>query len=252
MNFLTFGDSRAPAVMLIHGMATTAEICYQPIAETLAKRYFVILAVLDGHDPASDSVFLSLADSCEKIERYVQAHLGGHLYALSGFSLGGSIAVELMQRGKLRVDRVHLDAAFCLKFGILKPFYTAVFTLGIQYMQSGRRIPACITDSIFGKGNRSVQEMLFTEVRSRTIMNCCSDIYSFTLRDSLRCTTAETVFWMGEHEPYPRKTARLLRAYLPDMRVRVFRGMGHGQLLHEHPKFYCRELVRFLAGKEDA
>lgn len=34
---------------------------------------------------------------------------------------------------------------------------------------------------------------------------------------------------MGKYEPYPRKTARLLRHYLPQMRVSVFRGMGHRQ-----------------------
>ena len=66
MDFLTYGDSTAPAVMLIHGMATTAEICYSTIAEQLSRNYYVILAKLDGHDPDSDSVFLSLNDSCRK------------------------------------------------------------------------------------------------------------------------------------------------------------------------------------------
>jgi pimeloyl-ACP methyl ester carboxylesterase len=248
MNFLTYGDSTAPAVMLIHGMVTTAEICYQSFIDKLSREYSVILAVLDGHDPDSDSVFLSLNDSCRKIEQYVKRYYNGHLYALSGFSLGGSIAVQLMQRGKIQIDKVHLDAAFCLKFGVLKPFYTALFTCGIRYMQSGRTIPACIMDSVFGKGNRSVQEMLFRSVKSETIRNCCNHVYSFTLHDSLQNTKSEVLFWMGENEPYPHKTAHLLRRYLPDMQVRVFKGMGHGQLLHEHPKYYLRELLKYLKG----
>ncbi|MBR2086030.1 MAG: alpha/beta hydrolase [Oscillospiraceae bacterium] len=250
MNFLTYGDSTAPTVMLIHGMATTAEICYASIAKKLSRNYHVILAKLDGHDPDFDSVFISLEDSCRKIEHYAKQHYSGHLYALSGFSLGGSIAVELLQRGNIQIDKVHLDAAFCVKFGILKPFYTALFTYGIRYMQSGRTIPAFITDSVFGKGNRSVQEMLFYQIKSESIRNCCGDIYSFTLCDSLRNATSEIVFWMGEHEPYPRKTARLLRQYLPQMQVKVFKGMGHGQLLHEHPRFYCRELLKVLKGAQ--
>jgi pimeloyl-ACP methyl ester carboxylesterase len=248
MNFLTYGDSTAPAVMLIHGMATTAEICYSSIAKKLSQDYYVILAKLDGHDPDSDSVFISLDDSCRKIENYVKAHHGGHLYALSGFSLGGSIAVELLQHGKIQIEKVHLDAAFCVKFGVLKPFYTVFFTYGIRYMQSGRTIPACMTDSLFGKENRSVLEMLFRQIKSETIRNCCGDVYSFSLCDSLRNAKSEVVFWMGEHEPYPRKTARLLRQYLPQMQVRVFKGMGHGQLLHEHPYYYLRELSKYLKG----
>ena len=250
MNFMTYGDSTAPAVMLIHGMATTAELCYGSIAKELSRSFCVILAKLDGHDSDSDSIFISLEDSCRKIEHYVKQHHNGHLYALSGFSLGGSIAVELLQRGIIQIDKVHLDAAFCLKFGVLKPFYTALFIYGIRYMQSGRKIPACITDGVFGKGNRSVQEMLFRQIKSETIRNCCDNVYSFTLCDSLRNVTSEIVFWMGAHEPYPRKTARLLRQYLPKMRVRVFKNMGHGQLLHEHPKYYCRELLQFLKGAQ--
>ncbi len=115
MHFLTLGDTSAPAVMLIHGMATTAELCYSTIAEKLSRYYYVILAKLDGHDPDSDSVFLSLNDSCRKIEQYVKRYHSGHLYALSGFSLGGSIAVQLLQRGRIQIDKVHLDAAFCQK-----------------------------------------------------------------------------------------------------------------------------------------
>ena len=138
---------------------------------------------------------------------------------------------------------MHLDATFCLKFGVLKPFYTALFTYGIRYMQSGRTIPACITDSVFGKGNRSVQKMLFRSVKSETIRNCCGHVYNFILHDTLRNTKSEVLFWMGENEPYPKKTAHLLQQYLPQMQVRVLKGMGHGQLLHEHPHYYL-ELSR--------
>lgn len=247
MRFLTYGNKEAPPVMLIHGMATTAEICYGGIAPRLARKYYVILAVLDGHDPCSDNVFRSLDDSCHKIEKFVTENSGGHLYALSGFSLGGSIAAELLQRGNITIDKVHLDAAFCVKLGALAPFYTFLFVHGIRYMQSGRAIPESITDSVFGKGNNSVAQMLFSDVRTETIKNCCHDVYDFDVRDELRKTNAEIMFWLGENEPYPRKSVKLLHRYLPDIKVRVFRGMGHGQLLHEHPAFYLKALTAYLS-----
>lgn len=247
MRFLAYGNKDDPPVMLIHGMATTAEICYGEIAPRLAKKYCVILAVLDGHDPCSDNVFRSLDDSCHKIEKFVTENFGGHLYALSGFSLGGSITVELLQRGNISVDKVHLDAAFCVKLGALAPFYTFLFIRGIRYMQSGRAIPECITDSVFGKGNNSVAEMLFSDVKSETIRNCCRDVYDFEVHDKQRKTNAEIMFWLGENEPYPLKTVKLLRRYLPAIKVRMFKGMGHGQLLHEHPAFYLKSLMIFLS-----
>jgi len=247
MRFLTYGNKEKPPVMLIHGMATTAEICYGKIAAQLAEKYFVILSVLDGHDPCGDTVFHSLDDSCRKIEMFIKENFGGHLYALSGFSLGGSITVELLQRGHITVDKVHLDAAFCVKLGALAPFYTFLFVHGIRYMQSGRVIPECITDSVFGKGNNSVAEMLFPNVKSETIRNCCHDVYDFEVRDELRKTSTEIMFWLGENEPYPRKSVKLLYRYLPAIKVRMFRGMGHGQLLHEHRTYYLKALIKFLS-----
>ena len=247
MRFLTYGKMEAPPVMLIHGMATTAEICYGEIVPGLARRYRVILAVLDGHDPCGDTVFRSLGDSCRKIETYVKENFGGHLYALSGFSLGGSIAAELLQRGSITADKVHLDAAFCVRLGALAPLYTFLFVHGIRYMQSGHTVPERITDSVFGKGNNSVSEMLFYDIKSETIRNCCHDVYGFELRDELRKTNAEIMFWLGENEPYPKKTVKLLHRYLPKIKVRMFKGMGHGQLLHEHPAFYLNMLIKFLS-----
>ena len=249
MDFMTYGTPDSPPVMLIHGMATTAEICYHEIAQKLKERYYVILAVIDGHNENDDSDFISLQDSCEKIEKYVTENFGGRLYGISGFSLGGSISVMLLQRGMIKAEKVHLDAAFCVKLGLLSPVYTALFVRGIGWMQSGRQLPDIITEHVFGKGNNSVKEMLYTGVSNNTIINCCHDVYRFELTERLRGCTAEVTYWLGENEQYPRKTAALLRKYLPEMQVRMFAGMGHGQLIHEHKAYYCRELMRFLEKK---
>ena len=84
MNFLLCGDKNAPPVLLIHGMATDAESCYGTIARKLAKRYRVIMACLDGHDPYQISTFESISVCCEKIERYIGKRFGGSVYAVSG------------------------------------------------------------------------------------------------------------------------------------------------------------------------
>ena len=52
--------------------------------------------------------------------------------------------------------------------------------------------------------------------------------------------------YRGENEPYPVKSARLLKKYLPQMKVCVFKGMGHGQLLNEHTGAYAKRLISFL------
>ena len=48
MNFLCFGDKSKKSILFIHGMASTAMLCYEPILKRLSD-YYVILAEVDGH-----------------------------------------------------------------------------------------------------------------------------------------------------------------------------------------------------------
>ena len=75
MRFITCGTSDKPSLIMIHGMATTAEICYHDLALKLSEHYYVILAVLDGHDPESSEDFISPEVCCVKIEKYIREQL---------------------------------------------------------------------------------------------------------------------------------------------------------------------------------
>ena len=48
MNFLTFGSKGNKSVLFIHGMASSAKLCYEPLL-TYLKDYYVILTEVDGH-----------------------------------------------------------------------------------------------------------------------------------------------------------------------------------------------------------
>ncbi|PKC53352.1 hypothetical protein RhiirA1_404377, partial [Rhizophagus irregularis] len=63
MEFKEFGDSRNPKIMLIHGMATTWDICYKAAIDELKNDFFIIVPVLDGHNPNEQSDFCSIQDA---------------------------------------------------------------------------------------------------------------------------------------------------------------------------------------------
>ena len=141
MNFLLCGDKNAPPVLLIHGLAADAESCYGYISRRLAKKYRVIMACLDGHDPYQESTFESISVCCEKIERYIIRRFGGKVYAVSGFSLGGNVALELMKRGRIKAGCLHLDAALCTSLGIMKTPFTLYYTKGAVLRRKGIKMP---------------------------------------------------------------------------------------------------------------
>ena len=244
MNFLTYGDKNKQSILFIHGMASTALLCYEPFLEYL-NNYYVILAEVDGH---SDSLgeLDSLAENCTEIERFIIENLDGVLYCLSGFSMGGTMAVEIVGRGNVRISKVLLDAAFLTKMGVLTKLYEKLFCRGISWMQRGKKIPKPLMDFIMGKDNDSVVEMLYPRVTSKTITNVCEYVYRYEIPEEIKRYIGQVEFWYGSNEPYPRKSAALLKQYLPQLKVIEFENMGHGQYLHEQSADYAEKIIDYM------
>ena len=244
MNFLTYGDKKKKSILLIHGMASTALLCYEPLLGYL-KDYYVILAEVDGH---SDNLgeLDSLADNCTEIEAFILEKLRGELYCLCGFSMGGTMAVEIVGRGNVRISKVLLDAAFLTKMGSLTKLYEKLFCKGISRMQQGKKIPKLLMDLIMGKDNNSVVEMLYPGVTSKTIINVCEFVYKYEIPEKIRDYNGSILFWYGSNEPYPKKSAVLLKKYLPQLECEEFENMGHGQYLHEHSAEYALKIINYI------
>lgn len=247
MNYLTYGDKRNKAIVFIHGMASTALLCFEPILKYF-EDYYVVLAEVDGHSDNIKGDLISLKDCCDDIEKYILENLGGHIHGLCGFSMGGTMAVELIGRGNISVDRTVLDAAFTVKMGIKSKPFELAFCGAIKRIQQGKKLPQILIDSVMGKGNKSVIEMLYQNVSSETIKSACEYVYKYDIPEGLRNYKNPVLFLRGSREAYPRKSAEILKNYLPQMKQKVFKEMGHGQFLHEHSAEYTKILLRFFGG----
>lgn len=247
MNYLTYGDPAGRAVMLVHGLCATAESCFGAVvAPLVGAGYRVILPEVDGHSDRVPGDFVSLAAACDDIEAYVERELSGSLWCLGGFSMGATFAVEVVGRGHLDIDRLFLDAAVLTPLGLASPLFTWLFCQGTAWLEEGRPVPEPLLAMVMGKGNRSVAEMLYPRTSQATIRNACRDLFDYHMPEGLLAYRRPVEFWRGSREPYPARSAELLRRYLPQMQERVFPDLGHGQLLHEHPREYAEGLLAFL------
>lgn len=244
MNFLTYGDKNNPAILFIHGMASTALLCYEPVLKYLNK-YFVVLAEVDGHSDNCQEL-TSLDENCDEIEQYIKENLTGQLLCLSGFSMGATMAVDIAGRGNVKFSKLHLDAAFLIKMGILAKPYEMIFCKSIAWILKGKMIPKFMMDSVMGKDNNSVIEMLYPGITSITIRHACEFVYKYDIPAGIKKYTGDTLFWYGENETYPKKSAVLLKSFLPNMKIESYKDMGHGQYLHEHSEEYAMKLIGFL------
>ena len=244
MRFLTHGDKSNKSILLIHGMANTSDL-FAPLLSYL-KDYYVIVCELDGHSAKEQGTFVSVKDAAEKIEKYVKYNLDSKLYGLLGFSFGGTIATELISRGNIEVERTVLDAAFIIRMGIMTYPFKYLFQVSIWLIEHNVYIPDAVVESIMGKGNSGIVDTLYKGVSLKSIGNAALSCYKYDVKDGIREYKNRVAYWRGENEPYPAKSARLLKKYLPQMKVCVFKGMGHGQLLNEHTGTYAKRLISFL------
>lgn len=244
MNFLCFGDKSKKSILFIHGMASTAMLCYEPILKRLSD-YYVILAEVDGHSERTGEL-VSLEKDCDEIEDYIMDNLSGNLYCLSGFSMGATMAVEIIGRGNVNVAKTHLDAAFLTKMGLLTKPYEYIFCKAIKRIQSGKAIPKFMMDAVMGKDNNSIIEMLYPNITSITIKNVCEFVYCYNVPKNIKSYRGTVLFWRGSNEQYPRKSVTLLKKYLPAIIDVEIEHMGHGQYLHEHSDEYASKLIEYL------
>lgn len=244
MNFLCFGDKNNKSILFIHGMASTAMLCYEPILKMLPD-YYVILAEVDGHSERTGEL-VSVENNCDEIESYVLDNLSGNLYCLSGFSMGATMAVEIIGRGNINVAKTHLDAAFLIKMGLLTKPYEYLFCKAIKRIQSGKTIPKLMMDAVMGKDNSSIIEMLYQGITPNTIKSACEFVYRYNIPENIRNCKGTVLFWRGSNERYPKKSAALLKKYLPAVIDVEIEYMGHGQYLHEHSEEYASKLIEYL------
>ncbi len=244
MNFLCFGDKNKKTILFIHGMSTTAMICYEPLLEHLSD-YYVILAEIDGHSERTGKL-VSLKDNCDEIENYIIKNLNGQLFCLSGFSMGATLAVEVLSRGHIRVEKTHLDGAFLVQIGMLKNLYKTIFTKAISRIKAGKKIPKFLMDSVMGKDNNSVVEMLYSGITTDTIKTACEYVYTYKLPEQIGNYKEPILYWYGANEYYPKKGAALLKKYCPNLIEVEMPQMGHGQYLHEHSDEYASKLLQYL------
>lgn len=245
MNFIEYGDRNNKSILFIHGLASTADLCFKPLLPYL-KNYYVIFCELDGHCSAKPNDRISMNQAVDTIENYILNEISGKIYGICGFSMGATIAVDLIARGNISVERVLLDAAITVEMGWMAIPFTFAFIMGTSMIKNGKSIPKFLLHRVMGKDNNSIIEMMYPKITKKTIQNACKYIYHYKISENLKKFSNPVLFWRGSEEPIPAKSEKNLKEYLPQMSIEVFEGMGHGQFLHEHPKEYADKLKNFL------
>ncbi|MBP1918009.1 alpha/beta fold hydrolase [Youngiibacter multivorans] len=246
MRFIEFGDIENPGLLLIHGAGTSWNLKFAPVIEELSKNYRLIIPVLDGHDPEIKSEFLSLEEEAVKIEEYVMLNHSGNVQFAHGGSMGGNILIVILARGRIRVGKAVLESPYCVPMGIFAQVTSRMLALQIAAMKKGGAgVP--LMKKITGIRD-STSKVLFDGITGRSMRRSILECHRFQIPPRLLMTNTEVIFWQGSEEPFAFKSAKNLRRYLPDMKIRVFEASGHGQLMDTQPEKWLSELKKEFKG----
>lgn len=245
MKFVTYGNKAGKSLLFIHGLGSSADLCFGGLLPYL-EEYYVILVELDGHCQSDLNDLESMEEEISKIENYILKNLKRNLYGLCGFSMGGTLAVDLISRGNISVEKVLLDAPIIAELGWKAYPYTWAFIIGTYIIKKSIPIPKFMIDWLMGKDNESIIEMTYLNISKRTIKNVCKYIFHYQINDNLRNFHEPVLFLRGSQEPVPEISQENLIKYLPQIKVEIFEGLGHGQYLHEHPAAYAEKLKVFF------
>jgi pimeloyl-ACP methyl ester carboxylesterase len=239
--------------MLIHGAGWSWWL-YRRQAESLQKKYHVIMPVLDGHGEEAAVPYASTEASADKILEYIDQNCGGKLFALSGVSLGGQIAIELLSRRGDLAQKAIIESGVCLPqpslmkssvvtlrlFGKLM-FSESFNRKALKWMPKSMRLP----DDLQALYLRDLPA-----VRPQCLETVFRTYYRYELKESLRSSQADVAYWYGSKEVKAvKQSARKLQEFLPDLRIVELPGYTHAEISTYHPDDWLSRAESFFGNK---
>ncbi len=259
MNFHEFGNKGYPHIMLIHG-GGNAWWNYLRQARALSDRYHVILPTLDGHGEEYTTNYISTEDTADKLMEYIEEKCDGRLFALCGVSLGGQIVMELLSRKPDLTQKAIIDGSICYPNpGMARLCIATVRTCGgLLFSKKACSFQLAVMPKVVP------EKMLYPEeiktyymqdmprIRKETLYTVYRTyMMQYMLKDSVRESTAQIMYWYGEKEmKCVKKSARMFKSYIPSCEIYEAKGYNHGYLALYLPDEWLEIAEAFFQRKE--
>ena len=249
MKFRELGKAENPAVILLHGEGLSWWSA-EKAGRLLQNQYHIILPILDGHGEEGETAFIGIADSAEKLIRFVDRRFGGHVFAVCGLSLGGQIAARVI------AERPDFAEYAVLESVLVQPGYGQNYRISklpvrlFLFLMHVR--PFAKLQARFHSIPKEQFEPFYRDFRKISLISfqkILGDSRSFRLPVNLGNTKAKVLILAGSGESAERKlSAGLLKKAIPGSRLTIVRGMRRGVSI-AHSKEYVHLLEPWFSGE---
>lgn len=238
MIFKEFGNSKNPAIILIHGGGLSWWM-WKPQIEVLSKDYCVVTPIIDGHGDDFETDFVSIQNSAQKVIDYIKNRESGRVYAIAGLSIGAQMVVEILSREPEITDFAVIESALVCPIKAITAFTVPMFNLfyGLIKMKWYARlqakslnIPAELFDFYFNDSSR---------MSKKSLINMTNSNGNYNMPQKLINTKAKTLILVGGKElSIMKKSAKLLSNTLKNNTLKCIPNCSHGEISIIHSMNY--------------
>jgi pimeloyl-ACP methyl ester carboxylesterase len=239
------GNRRAPAVVLLHGIGAAGWMWWQQVA-ALADHHCLTVD-LPGHGGSSVVPWVSVDDAAEQVADLIRSRTAAGRAHVVGLSLGGHVALSLLERRAEVVERVVVSGVTAEPWG--HPLLVeAQLRLTSAMLRSPRaadaqarayRLPPAQRDALAG----SLQAM-----PPGTYRQVAREVSRYRVPATLAAVRTPTLALAGGNESeLIRRAVGVVAGVLPAGEGRIAPDLGHGWNV-EAPELFNATVRAWIAG----
>lgn len=244
MQFETFGDKSAPAILFFHAMGVTGASS-EPVVNYLKGRYFCILPTSTVY--CAGQKYVSKADEVRQVTTFLKQQGVERLELVVASSIGADLAMAFLTQSGVPVEHVFFDGGQFAQISkglrhVMVPFlYLAIKSLYWSKGKTLSKIMWCSDDAIKPYFIAAGRALTYGNMH-RQMADSLEDVPFPALPKELQ---QHTFFEFGSIEDHYKYRDAVMKAY-PDGNFPVFENCNHMQFQIRDPKGFAEMLVSVM------
>ena len=244
MQFETFGDKSAPAILFFHAMGVTGASS-EPVVNYLKGRYFCILPTSTVY--CAGQKYVSKADEVRQVTTFLKQQGVERLALVVASSIGADLAMAFLTQSGVPVEHVFFDGGQFAQISkglrhVMVPFlYLAIKSLYWSKGKTLSKIMWCSDDAIKPYFIAAGRALTYGNMH-RQMADSLEDVPLPALPKELQ---QHTFFEFGSIEDHYKYRDAVMKAY-PDGNFPVFENCNHMQFQIRDPKGFAEMLVSVM------
>lgn len=244
MQFETFGDKSAPAIVFFHAMGVTGASS-EPVVNYLKGRYFCILPTSTVY--CAGQKYVSKADEVRQVTTFLKQQGVERLELVVASSIGADLAMAFLTQSGVPVEHVFFDGGQFAQISkglrhVMVPFlYLAIKSLYWSKGKTLSKIMWCSDDAIKPYFIAAGRALTYGNMH-RQMADSLEDVPFPALPKELQ---QHTFFEFGSIEDHYKYRDAVMKAY-PDGNFPVFENCNHMQFQIRDPKGFAEMLVSVM------